>query len=137
MRIMRRIISLFHWLSGDAVLDVACYIFTVSIGLSILFNMNASSGGLDIVAKILNRYLHMDLGKAMSVKKNTAAAIISVAIVITNNSRIVFFIFYGLLPFLYFHYNMGGTREKEEWNLWKIIRQRIPRQESAKPNSPA
>ena len=54
-------------ISGDALLDVACYIFTVSIGLSILFNMNASSGGLDIVAKIMNRYLHMDLGKAMSV----------------------------------------------------------------------
>lgn len=54
-------------ISGDATLDVACYIFTVSIGLSILFNMNASSGGLDIVAKILNRYLHMDLGKAMSI----------------------------------------------------------------------
>lgn len=53
-------------ISGDATLDVACYIFTVSIGLSILFNMNASSGGLDIVAKILNRYLHMDLGRAMS-----------------------------------------------------------------------
>lgn len=52
-------------ISGDAVLDVACYIFTVSIGLSILFNMNASSGGLDIVAKILNKYFHMDLGKAM------------------------------------------------------------------------
>lgn len=54
-------------ISGDAMLDVACYIFTVSIGLSILFNMNASSGGLDIVAKIMNRYLHMDLGKAMSI----------------------------------------------------------------------
>ena len=52
-------------LTGDALLDVACYIFTVSIGLGILFTMNASSGGLDIVAKILNRYLHMDLGKAM------------------------------------------------------------------------
>ena len=52
-------------ISGDAMLDVACYIFVVSIGLSILFNRNASSGGLDIVAKILNRYLHMDLGKAM------------------------------------------------------------------------
>ena len=52
-------------ISGDAMLDVVCYIFTVSIGLCILFNMNASSGGLDIVAKILNRYLHMDLGKAM------------------------------------------------------------------------
>lgn len=53
-------------LTGDAALDVVCYIFVVSIGLSILFNMNASSGGLDIVAKILNRYLHMDLGRAMS-----------------------------------------------------------------------
>ena len=31
-----------------------------------LFNMNASSGGLDIVAKIMNKYLHIDLGKAMS-----------------------------------------------------------------------
>lgn len=38
----------------------------VSIGLAMLFNMNASSGGLDIVAKIMNKYLHMDLGKAMS-----------------------------------------------------------------------
>ena len=53
-------------LTGDATLDVACYIFVVSIGLSILFNRNASSGGLDIVAKIMNRYLHMDLGRAMS-----------------------------------------------------------------------
>lgn len=53
-------------LTGDAALDVVCYIFTVSIGLSILFNRNASSGGLDIIAKIMNRYLHMDLGKAMS-----------------------------------------------------------------------
>ncbi len=41
-----------------------CYVLTVSIGLSILFNRNASSGGLDIVAKIMNKYLHMDLGKA-------------------------------------------------------------------------
>ena len=47
-------------------LDVLCYILVVSIGLSILFNRNASSGGLDIVAKILNKYLRIDLGKAMS-----------------------------------------------------------------------
>lgn len=47
-------------------LDVLCYILVVSIGLSILFNRNASSGGLDIVAKIMNKYLHMELGKAMS-----------------------------------------------------------------------
>ena len=47
-------------------LDVLCYVLTVSVGLSILFNRNASSGGLDIVAKILNKYLRMDLGRAMS-----------------------------------------------------------------------
>ena len=47
-------------------LDVLCYILVVSIGLSILFNRNASSGGLDIVAKIMNKYLHIELGRAMS-----------------------------------------------------------------------
>lgn len=47
-------------------LDVLCYILVVSIGISILFNRNASSGGLDIVAKIMNKYLHIELGKAMS-----------------------------------------------------------------------
>ena len=47
-------------------LEVLCYILVVSVGLSILFNRNASSGGLDIVAKIMNKYFHMELGKAMS-----------------------------------------------------------------------
>lgn len=53
-------------MTGDPAIDVVAYILVVSVGLSILFNMNASSGGLDIVAKILNKYLRMDLGKAMS-----------------------------------------------------------------------
>lgn len=47
-------------------LDVLCYILVVSVGLSILFNRNASSGGLYIVAKIMNKYLHIELGRAMS-----------------------------------------------------------------------
>lgn len=53
-------------LTDSQELDVLCYILVVSVGLSILFNRNASSGGLDIVAKIMNKYLHMDLGKAVS-----------------------------------------------------------------------
>lgn len=53
-------------LTDSQELDVLCYILVVSVGLSILFNRNASSGGLDIVAKIMNKYLHMDLGQAMS-----------------------------------------------------------------------
>ena len=56
----------FESMTGSQELDVLCYILVVSIGLSILFNRNASSGGLDIVAKILNKYLRIDLGRAMS-----------------------------------------------------------------------
>ena len=56
----------FESMTGSQELDVLCYILVVSVGLSILFNRNASSGGLDIVAKIMNKYLHMDLGRAMS-----------------------------------------------------------------------
>lgn len=53
-------------MTGSQELDVLCYVLLVSVGLGILFNRNASSGGLDIVAKIMNKYLHMELGKAMS-----------------------------------------------------------------------
>ncbi len=53
-------------LTGDQTLDVVAYILIVSVGLSILFNRNASSGGLDIVAKILNKFFHIELGKAMA-----------------------------------------------------------------------
>ena len=53
-------------LTNDVVLDTICYILVVSVGLALLFNANASSGGLDIVAKLLNKYLHIEIGKAMT-----------------------------------------------------------------------
>ena len=64
--LFERLFPDFASMTGSQELDVLCYILMVSIGLSILFNRNASSGGLDIVAKIMNKYLRMDLGKAMS-----------------------------------------------------------------------
>lgn len=54
-------------INGDPFLDMICYLFLVSVGLAMLFNRNASSGGLDIVAKLMNKFLHMELGNAMSV----------------------------------------------------------------------
>ena len=57
----------FQSITQDPLLDVICYILVVGVGLSILFPHNASSGGLDIVAKIMNKYLRMDMGRAMSV----------------------------------------------------------------------
>lgn len=66
-------IAVFEWvfpnfesITNDPLLDVICYMLVVSIGQSMLFVRNASSGGLDVVAKILNKFLHMDMGKAMS-----------------------------------------------------------------------
>jgi len=53
-------------LTGDQTLDTICYCVFVSVGLAMLFNRNASSGGLDIVAKLLNKFFRMELGKAMS-----------------------------------------------------------------------
>ena len=64
--LLERLFPNFPSIMADPFLDMVCYIFVVSVGLAILFNRNASSGGLDIVAKILNKYLHMELGKSMS-----------------------------------------------------------------------
>ncbi len=57
----------FESLTADPLLDMVCYILVVGIAMAILFSYNASSGGLDIVAKIMSKYLHMGLGTAVSV----------------------------------------------------------------------
>lgn len=57
----------FQSLTQDPLIDVICYILICGIGMAILFSLNASSGGLDIVAKIMNKYLKMELGTAVSV----------------------------------------------------------------------
>lgn len=67
MGVFERIFPNFQSITQDPMLDVICYILVVGIGLAILFPRDASSGGLDIVAKIMNKYLHMDLGQAMSI----------------------------------------------------------------------
>ena len=57
----------FQSLTNDPLLDMIGYILVVGVGSAILFSRNASSGGLDIVAKIMNKYLKMELGRAMSI----------------------------------------------------------------------
>lgn len=61
-------------LTNDQFLDALCYILVVSVGLAMLFNVNASSGGLDIVAKLLNKFLHIEMGKAMTIAGMATAA---------------------------------------------------------------
>ncbi len=56
----------FQSITQDPLIDLICYILVVGIGLALLFSRNASSGGLDIVTMLLNKYLGMDMGRAMS-----------------------------------------------------------------------
>ena len=66
MAVFEAVFPNFQSITTDPFLDMICYILVVGIGLAILFSCNASSGGLDIVAKIMNKYLRMDMGQAMS-----------------------------------------------------------------------
>lgn len=52
--------------TGDVFADMICYLFAVSVGQAVLFTHNASSGGLDIVGKLLNKFFRMELGKAVA-----------------------------------------------------------------------
>lgn len=51
--------------TGDLALDAICMVMVICFGQAVLFNANAASGGLDIIAKIMSKYLHMDLGQAL------------------------------------------------------------------------
>ncbi|MBQ8333948.1 MAG: YitT family protein [Clostridia bacterium] len=67
LRVYEVLFPNFESLTADPFLDMIGYILVVGVGLALTFSCNASSGGLDIVAKLMNRYLRMELGKAMSV----------------------------------------------------------------------
>jgi len=70
---------------GDPLLDLICFVLLVSISQTILFRINASTGGLDILAKIVNKYLHLDIGVSVTV----AGAVICCTAFAINPFRLV------------------------------------------------
>ena len=70
---------------GDIWLDLCCFVLLLSASQAILFHINASTGGLDILAKIVNKYLHFDIGASISV----AGAIICCSAFAINPFRMV------------------------------------------------
>ncbi len=67
MAALERLFPDFSSLTGSPELDVICYVLVVSWALAILFRHNAASGGLDIIAQVMNRYLHIEVGRALSI----------------------------------------------------------------------
>jgi uncharacterized membrane-anchored protein YitT (DUF2179 family) len=57
----------FTSITHDQVLDAACYIFVISAGQTLLFHDNASSGGTDIIGKIMHQYTHLELGTCLMI----------------------------------------------------------------------
>ena len=60
--ILEHLFPNFPSLTNDMVLDTVCCSLIVGIGVVMLLNANASSGGLDVLAKVLNKYFHLDVG---------------------------------------------------------------------------
>lgn len=54
-------------LSEDLFINAAVGTFVIAIGMAMVFNYGASTGGTDILAKILHKYIHMEIGKALLV----------------------------------------------------------------------
>ena len=65
MGVLERICPDVQSIMKDPFLDMIVYISIVSIGQAVMFRYNASSGGLDIVGKVLNKYMHIELGRAI------------------------------------------------------------------------
>lgn len=52
---------------NDPWLDLICFVLMLSICQALLFRINASTGGLDILAKIVNKYFHFDIGTSVTI----------------------------------------------------------------------
>ena len=67
MFMMEKIYPATNPVTNEILLNLICGITISAMGLSIVFNQNASTGGTDIIAKILNKYFNMDIGKSLMV----------------------------------------------------------------------
>lgn len=54
-----------HLLTDDLLINLLYGILINGVGYSLIFNQNASTGGTDIIAKIINKFTHIDMGKSL------------------------------------------------------------------------
>jgi uncharacterized membrane-anchored protein YitT (DUF2179 family) len=79
--------------TGQPVLELAFAVLLPAIGSAILFNNDASSGGTDVIAMILKKYTHLDIGKALLLSDS----IITVSAVFVFGMEVGLFSIAGLL----------------------------------------
>lgn len=52
---------------GEPIFDLLGFVVLLGASQAFLFRLNASTGGLDIVALVMKKYLHMDIGTAVTI----------------------------------------------------------------------
>lgn len=72
--IFEQLVPVHDSLTKNSVYDLVAYILIVALGQAMLFNLNASSGGLDVVAKVINKFTRVDIGKAVTIGGLVTAA---------------------------------------------------------------
>ena len=110
MGIFERIYPEYVSVTGEPFIDMVAYCLLLSAGQAILFNRNASSGGLDIIAKIINKYLRVDLGTAMSLAGMCVA--LSSAVVYDSKTVVISVIGTYLNGIVLDHFIFGSTMKK-------------------------
>lgn len=110
MGVLERVFPSQGSLTSDPLIDMLCYCFFVNIGCAALFIRNASSGGLDIVAKLINKYFRVELGHAMSM----AGMCISVSAIFVYDLKTVLLSVIGtyLSGVVLDHFIFGSTMKK-------------------------
>lgn len=67
LNVLEAFVPMTHPFTNQKMLELSFDMILVSLGMAILFNEEASSGGTDIIALILKKYTGIEIGKALLV----------------------------------------------------------------------
>ncbi len=98
-------------MTDDAFVDLLCSVILISFGQAVLFGQNASSGGLDIVGKILNKFFRMDIGKSIAA---VGMAISLSAALVYDKKTVVLSVLGTYLSGIVLDYFIFGTNTKRK-----------------------
>lgn len=63
--VLEKLVPMNQPVTDDLFINLIFGVFIIGVGMGIVFNQNASTGGTDIIAKIINKYTHIDIGKSL------------------------------------------------------------------------
>lgn len=93
----------------NPLLDLLCFVLVLGLSQSILFSINASTGGLDIVVKIINKFFHLNLGTSVML---CGGVICSLAFLVNDVSMVIVGLIGTWMNGLVLNYFMASINQK-------------------------